>query len=108
MGGGLIRGKLFMCSFSTKKTNAACAALFDRLMAKGKNKELALIAVCNMLLKQAFTIVKSGVPYQADFYSRTYAVEILKVTPERLKSLWTSFFNRNRIGKSALRRWNQG
>ena len=43
MGGGLIRGKLFMCSFSAKKTNAACAALFDRLVAKGKNKKLALL-----------------------------------------------------------------
>jgi transposase len=70
MGGGLIRGKLFMCSFSAKKTNAACAALFDRLVAKGKNKKLALIAVCNKLLKQAFAIVKSGVPYQATFCSK--------------------------------------
>jgi transposase len=70
MGGGLIRGKLFLCSFSAKKTNAACAALFDRLVAKGKNKKLALIAVCNKLLKQAFAIVKSGVPYQATFCSK--------------------------------------
>ncbi|SMB92355.1 transposase IS111A/IS1328/IS1533 [Hymenobacter roseosalivarius DSM 11622] len=70
MGGGLIRGRLFMCSFSAKKTNAACQALFDRLVAKGKNKKLALIAVCNKLLKQAFAIVKSGVPYQADFSSK--------------------------------------
>ncbi|WP_133271117.1 IS110 family RNA-guided transposase [Hymenobacter radiodurans] len=70
MGGGLIRGKLFMCSFAAKKTNAACSALFDRLVAKGKNKKLALIAVCNKLLKQAFAIVKSGVPYQADFTSK--------------------------------------
>lgn len=69
MGGVLIRGKLFMCSFSAKKANAACAALFDRLVAKGKNKKLALIAVCNKLLKQAFAIVKSGVPYQAGFSS---------------------------------------
>jgi transposase len=28
---------------------------------------VALIAVCNKLLKQAFAIVKSGVPYQANF-----------------------------------------
>jgi transposase len=69
MGGGLIRGKLVLCSFSAKKMNAACQALFDRLVAKGKNKKLALIAVCNKLLKQAFAIVKSGVPYQADFSS---------------------------------------
>ncbi|OUJ68950.1 IS110 family RNA-guided transposase [Hymenobacter crusticola] len=70
MGGGLIRAKLFMCSFAAKKANAACQALFDRLVAKGKNKKLALIAVCNKLLKQAFAIVKSGVPYQADFSSK--------------------------------------
>jgi transposase len=70
MGGGLIRGKLFMCSFSAKKTNAACAALYERLVAKGKNKKLALIAVCNKLLRQAFAIVKSGMPYQANFSSK--------------------------------------
>jgi transposase len=70
MGGALVRGKLFMCSFSAKKMNAACAALFDRLVANGKNKKLALIAVCNKLLKQAFAIVKSGIPYQADFCSK--------------------------------------
>lgn len=70
MGGGLIRGKLYMCSFSAKKYNAACKALYERLIAKGKNGKLALIAVCNKLLKQACAIVKSGVPYQADFNSK--------------------------------------
>jgi transposase len=67
MGGGLIRSKLYVCSFSAKRANAACKALYDRLVAKGKNGKVALIAVCNKLLKQAFAIVKSGVPYQADF-----------------------------------------
>jgi transposase len=67
MGGGLLRSKLYLCSFSAKKANAACKALYDRLVAKGKNGKVALIAVCNKLLKQAFAIVKSGVPYQADF-----------------------------------------
>ena len=72
MGGGLIRGKLFMCSFAAKKCNAACHALYERLVAKGKNGKVALIAVCNKLLKQAFAIVKSGVPYQADFTSKMH------------------------------------
>jgi transposase len=67
MGGSLLRSKLFVCSFSAKKWNAACKALYDRLIAKGKNGKVALIAVCNKLLKQAFAIVKSGVPYKADF-----------------------------------------
>jgi transposase len=48
----------------------ACADLFESLVAKGKNKKLALNAICNKLLKQAFAIVKSGVPYQADFSSK--------------------------------------
>jgi transposase len=67
MGGGLIRGKLYRCSFAAKKFNTVCKALYERLVAKGKNGKVALIAVCNKLLKQAFAIVKSGVPYQAEF-----------------------------------------
>lgn len=72
MGSGLIRRLLFMCSFSAKRANTACKALYDRLLAKGKNSKLALIAVCNKLLKQACAIAKSGLPYQADF-TRTLA-----------------------------------
>ncbi|QMU27868.1 transposase [Adhaeribacter radiodurans] len=75
MGGNLIRSKLYVCSFSAKKSNTACKALYERLVAKGKNGKLALIAVCNKLLKQAFAIVKSGIPYQPD---------ILKFRPKNL------------------------
>ncbi|WP_400194356.1 transposase, partial [Hymenobacter sp. B81] len=53
LGGGLIRSKLYMCSWSACRANAGCKALYERLMAKGKHKKLALIAVCNKLLKQA-------------------------------------------------------
>lgn len=42
-----------------------------RLVAKGKNKKLALIAVCNNLLKkQTFAIVKSGLSYDEKFVSK--------------------------------------
>lgn len=67
MGGGLIRGKLFRCSFAARKFNAAGKARYDRLLAKGKNGKVAVTAVCNKFLKQAFAIIKSGVPYQAAF-----------------------------------------
>lgn len=70
MGGSLIRSKLYICSWSARRANAACKALYDRLVAKGKNGKVALIAVCNKLLKQAFAIIKSGVPYQANFTSK--------------------------------------
>jgi len=45
-------------------------ALFDRIVAKGKSKKLALIAVVNKLLKQAFAIAKSGLPYDENFVSK--------------------------------------
>lgn len=67
LGGGLLRSKLYLCSWSACRVNTACKALYERLVAKGKHKKLALIAVCNKLLKQAFAIVKSGVAYQPDF-----------------------------------------
>ena len=69
MGNAKLRNLLFMCSFNACKYNAACKALYDRLVAKGKSKKLALIAVCNKLLKQAFSIVKNQMPYDANFRS---------------------------------------
>ncbi|PQV44408.1 hypothetical protein CLV33_101726, partial [Jejuia pallidilutea] len=36
---------------------------------KGKSKKLALIAVCNKLLKQAFAVVKNRLPYDVDYRS---------------------------------------
>jgi hypothetical protein len=56
-----------VCSFSAKRSNAACKALYERLVAKGKNGKVALIAVCNKFLKQAFAMVKSSIPYRPDF-----------------------------------------
>jgi transposase len=73
MDGALIRSKLFRCSWSARRANSACQALYDRLVAKGKNGKLALIAVCNKLLKQAYAIVTSGIPYQADFTKKVVA-----------------------------------
>jgi transposase len=70
LGGGVMRSKLCMCSFAAKQSNAAGKALYDRLMAKGKNGKVALVAVCNKRLKQACAIIQSGMPYQAEFSSK--------------------------------------
>jgi len=69
MGGGHLRSILYMCSMSAIKNNKACKALYERLRAKGKNGKLALIAVCNKLLKQAFAIAKSGRKYDENYMS---------------------------------------
>jgi len=69
-GGKQLRHVLYMCALNAKTTNPACKALFDRLVAKGKNKKLAIIAVCNKLLKQVFAVVKSGELYSDNYYKK--------------------------------------
>ena len=70
VGNKKLRNLLFLASFSACKHNKACKALYDRIVAKGKSKKLALIAVANKLLKQAFAIAKSGLPYNENFVSK--------------------------------------
>ena len=67
MGMGHIRMLLYMCARSAKKHNRACRELYERLLAKGKDKKLALIAVANKLLKQAFAIVKNKSVYVENY-----------------------------------------
>ena len=69
IGNQKLRNLLFMCSFNACKYNKACKAIYDRIVAKGKSKKLALIAVCNKLLKQAFAIAKSGLIYDDGYKS---------------------------------------
>ena len=60
MGNAKLRSLLFIYSFNACNFNTTCRALYERLLAKGKSKKLALIAVCNKLLKQAFSINSSN------------------------------------------------
>ena len=69
IGNQKLRNLLFMCSFNACKYNQACKALYERIVAKGKSKKLALIAVCNKLLKQSFAIAKSRIPYDQSYRS---------------------------------------
>jgi len=69
IGNQKLRNLLFMCSFNACKYNKACRDLYERIIAKGKSKKLALIAVCNKLLKQAFAIAKSGLIYDETYRS---------------------------------------
>lgn len=69
MGNPLVRKKLYMCSLQASKRNKACSDLYQRLLAKGKPKNVALIAVANKLLKIAFAIAKSGLSYDNEYVS---------------------------------------
>lgn len=66
-GGKQLRHILYMGALNAKTNNKACRELFDRLVANGKNKKAAVIAVCNKLLKQVFGCVKNGTLYQDDY-----------------------------------------
>ena len=69
VGNKRLRNLLFMCSFTACQHNEACKAQYERIIAKGKSKKLALLAVCNKLLKQAFAIANSKVPYDKEYRS---------------------------------------
>lgn len=69
VGNRKLRSLLFMASFSACEHNRACKAVFDRIVAKGKSPKLALMAVANKLLKQAFAVATSGIPYDAEYRS---------------------------------------
>ena len=59
----MLRHHLFMCSFTACQNNVQCRDLYERIVAKGKSKKLALIAVCNKLIKQAYGVCKNDLIY---------------------------------------------
>ena len=69
VGNRKLRNLLFLCSFTACVHNKGCREIYQRIINKGKSKKLALIAVSNKLLKQAFAIAKSGHPYDERYIS---------------------------------------
>lgn len=67
MGDARIRTLLYMGACSAKKYNLACQTLYDRLVNNGKPKKLALVAVANKLVKQAFAVVTKNKMYNSEF-----------------------------------------
>lgn len=71
MGMSRIRAMLYVCSWSAKRYNEGCKQLYERLVEKGKAKRLALIAVVNKLLKQAFAIATNQINYEQNYLKNT-------------------------------------
>jgi len=59
-GNSTLRTLLYLSALSASKYNQACRELYERLIARGKKKKTALIAVANKLIKQIFVVVKSN------------------------------------------------
>lgn len=66
MGMAKLRRLLYLCSMRAIRSNHQCKKMFDRLKEKGKNGKLALVAVANKLIRQAFAIGTKNVAYQGN------------------------------------------
>jgi transposase len=68
-GNTFIRKALFMPALSACRANPQMKQLYQRLVSKGKNKKLAIIAVARKLLLLIYTLWKSNSPYIPDYKS---------------------------------------
>jgi transposase len=68
LGMGRLRQLLYLCSWTAKRCNAACKALYARLKAKGKPERVIKIAIAHKLLRQAFAVAMKN-----ERYSETYS-----------------------------------
>lgn len=64
MGMARMRKLLYVCAMSAIGCNKACKEMYLRLTEKGKNGKLALIAVANKLVRQAFVIGTGQIQYK--------------------------------------------
>ena len=64
-----LRTMLYIASWSAIRYNETCRETYNRLKSNGKPSKVALIAVANKLVRQAFAVVKSQTPYQDGFVS---------------------------------------
>jgi transposase len=66
-GNTFIRKALFMPALSACRANPKLKIFYQRLVAKGKNKKLAIIAVARKLLLLIYTLWKTYSPYISDY-----------------------------------------
>ena len=79
-GDSSLRSQLYVAAFSSLRCNTECKACYDRLRSNGKPGKVAVIAVANKLVRQAFAVVTQEKPY-VDGYIST-----LKSTPASSES----------------------
>ena len=73
MGYGYLRKCLYMASLTAVKENPACKELYERLVAQGKKKKVALIAVACKLLRQSFGVWRSGNMFSVEKSKENFA-----------------------------------
>ena len=64
-----LRSQMYVAAFASIRCNAACRETYERLRARGKSGKLAVVAVANKLIRQAFAVVTNNQPYIDGFVS---------------------------------------
>jgi len=64
-----LRGQLYLAAMSSIRCNTECKACFERLKANGRPGKVAIIAVANKLIRQAFAVVTKEKTYVDGFIS---------------------------------------
>jgi transposase len=64
-----MRGVMYMPAMTAARFCNPCKALYERLIAKGKEKKVALVAVMHRMVKIAFGVIKSGEPFRGGIAS---------------------------------------
>lgn len=62
-----VRSTLYMATLSAVRYNPVIKAFYDRLIARGKAKKVALVACMHKILTIMNAILKSGVPWNPDY-----------------------------------------
>lgn len=62
-GDSYLRSQLYAAAFSSLRCNKECKACFDSLRSNGKPGKVAVVAVANKLVRQAFAVVTKDKPY---------------------------------------------
>jgi transposase len=63
-----LRALLYMGARSAKRFNQPCKDLYERLRGRGKCHKVAMLAVCNKILRQVFAVVKSRVEFDNEYH----------------------------------------
>ena len=64
-----LRSQMYVAAFASIRCNAACRETYERLRTRGKSGKLAVVAVANKLIRQAFAVVTNNQPYIEGFVS---------------------------------------
>lgn len=81
-GDSSLRSQLYVAAFSSLRCNTECRACYDRLRSNGKPGKVAVIAVANKLIRQAFAVVTQEKPYVDGFVSTKNSVVTSSVSGE--------------------------